>query len=688
MKLIKRIPIWLIFLIPPMLMILPGVDSFHVATGTEFNDIEISHYPNLLLIQQTMINRFGIPLWNPYILGGYPFDGDPLSGLWYPANWLVLFFPILIGINLSVLIHVFLGGVGIYRLMQKLGIGKGTAVVIGLLFTTLPKIYAHFGAGHYSYLTAFCLTPWLCSAALSKSKYAWIAQALLIGAMALADIRWLPFGVTCWIACLISRKNNGFKDPARNFYLSAAGWLACGLIICTGFLFALLQFSQFTTRSTLSVNDVSELALPASRLFTIFFPSFGVTPEWMVYLGMGLPLMAMVGMLRGKPKNTLVWVILTIGCILFSLGSQIPGFSLLSQIPGFDMMRVPSRMMFIANLSILILAGYGLDSFRTGFSDHKWILWVNAIFLISAGRIIWLALQRQISGVELWFLPIIVLLAIMVFVWLKQTKNISFNFLSFCLALFLLMDIGLISRFSFTEKVIEKDLPADVLSTFPNFPRGRIYSPDYAIGQSIGAENGIAFAQGVHPLQLRGYVDYLSKASGVESTGYSVVQPPLKTGNPRVDNLNAMPDEVILARLNVSHIISHNPIKNAKLISTYQESNIWVYENSVYADYPMISELDEKPLLLRATPNSLEYQVTGPGRFATSDVFYPGWRAKMDGKYQQMIKELDLFRSVDIPAGEHFLQFTYHPTFTYLGFCLGMICLLVLTSKVLSKSDE
>jgi uncharacterized membrane protein YfhO len=149
-----------------------------------------------------------------------------------------------------------------------------------------------------------------------------------------------------------------------------------------------------------------------------------------------------------------------------------------------------------------------------------------------------------------------------------------------------------------------------------------------------------------------------------------------------------MPDEEMLARLNVSHVISRNPIKNTNLISTYHGPNIWVYENSVYADYPMISKIDEKPLLLRATPNTLEYEVTGPGKFASSDIFYPGWRAKIDGKYQLIDTELDLFRSVDIPAGEHLLQFTYHPTFTFIGICLGMICLLVLTSKVLSKSDE
>lgn len=688
MRLIRRIPIWLVFLIPPMLMILPSLGKLHFAAGTEFNDIEISHYPNMLLIQQTMITHNEIPLWNPYILGGYPFDADPLSGLWYPPNWLILLLPILTGINLSLMIHIFLAGTGMYYLMQRLGVGKETAIVIGLLFTSLPKIYGHFGAGHFSYLTAMSLTPWLCYAAFGRSKSSWIVQSLLIGSIMLADIRWLPFGILCWIACIGLRMINEPMGNPRSIFVSAAGWMVCGMILCSGFLFALFQFSQYSTRSTLSVSDVSELALPATRLFTIFLPSLGVSPEWMVYLGMGIPLLAIVGIIRGKQRYTLIWVILAAGCILFSMGSQIPGFNLISQVPGFDMMRVPSRAMFVSCLSILILAGYGLDSFRSESADHKWILWINVIFLISAGRIVWLAIQNKTAGAELWLLPILVLFSVLVILVLKQKKKITFNFLSFCLALFLLMDIGIISRFSFTEKTFENLIPVDVLSTFPKYPTGRVYSPDYAIGQSAGVEKGIAFAEGVHPLQIWKYVNYLSKASGVDSSQYSVVQPPLRTGNPHLDNITAQPNAKMLARLNVSHIISRNPISDNNLKIAYQDSDIWVYENLVFSPFPEIANQHEKVKLLHASPNILEYNITGPGRLSTSDLSYPGWRVTMDGKLLQINTEDDLFRSVEVPAGEHIVRFYYHPTFTLLGISLGVICLLIFTSRVFNKFDE
>ncbi len=688
MQLIKKIPVWLILLIPPMLLILPGLGNFHYAVGAEFNDIEISHYPNLLFVQQTILKYGEIPLWNPYILGGYPFDADPLSGLWYPANWLILFFPVLTGINLLILIHIFSGGVGIYLLMKRLGIGSGPAIVVGLFFTALPKVYAHYGAGHLSLLTAFCLTPWLCYASFGKSKSNWIAQSLLIAAITFADIRWLPFGLICWFACLIIRRNQNAEEKIRSLTLSAIGWLVCGLLISIGFLVALTEFTQTSTRSLMSIADVSALSFPLNRLLTIIFPSFGVTPEWMVYLGMGIPLLALIGAISGNHKVAFIWGILAFGCILISLGSQVPGFNYLANLPGFDLLRVPSRALFVAIFSILILAGYGIDSLIATDKKQTWILWLTGFLLISSGRVTWLAFQSKSSGVQLWIIPIIGLFSLFVFIALKQAGKISSNFLIFCTALFLLMDLGIISRFSFTEGNKKESFPVEILSGIPKYPAGRVYSPDYAIGQSIGMENGIAFAHGVHPLQISRYVDYLSLASGVPLMGYSVVQPPLKTGDPTKDNVDAIPNVQYLARLNVSHVIARNAIHVEKLINTYHDSNYWVYENSEYQSYPKMLNPENNLKLLRFTPNLLEYKVTGPGVLSTSDLSYPGWRAEIDGKFQQIEVSEGVFRAVQIPEGEHLLRFYYHPTYSFFGICLGFIVVLILTSAVINKTDD
>src|SRR5262249_58461233 len=45
------------------------------------------YWPDLLYPVHAL--RAGeLPLWNPYVLGGYPFWGDPQAGLFSPGGWL------------------------------------------------------------------------------------------------------------------------------------------------------------------------------------------------------------------------------------------------------------------------------------------------------------------------------------------------------------------------------------------------------------------------------------------------------------------------------------------------------------------------------------------------------------------------------------------------------------------------
>ena len=53
----------------------------------------------------------------------------------------------------------------------------------------------------------------------------------------------------------------------------------------------------------------------------------------------------------------------------------------------------------------------------------------------------------------------------------------------------------------------------------------------------------------------------------------------------------------------------------------------------------------------------------GPGRLVRRELFFPGWRATVDGQ-AAVIGEFDgLFQVVDLPAGEHRLEFSYSPPY-------------------------
>ena len=51
----------------------------------------------------------------------------------------------------------------------------------------------------------------------------------------------------------------------------------------------------------------------------------------------------------------------------------------------------------------------------------------------------------------------------------------------------------------------------------------------------------------------------------------------------------------------------------------------------------------------------------GPGIVVLHDIFYPGWTALVDGEPQSILRANLIFRGVEIPAGHHIVEFSFHP---------------------------
>ncbi len=65
----------------------------------------------------------------------------------------------------------------------------------------------------------------------------------------------------------------------------------------------------------------------------------------------------------------------------------------------------------------------------------------------------------------------------------------------------------------------------------------------------------------------------------------------------------------------------------------------------------------------KGTPNRAVFSIRNeiPGWFIQSEVWYPGWQARLDGKTVPLWKADELFRGVFVPAGEHRLEIVYRP---------------------------
>jgi hypothetical protein len=75
--------------------------------------------------------------------------------------------------------------------------------------------------------------------------------------------------------------------------------------------------------------------------------------------------------------------------------------------------------------------------------------------------------------------------------------------------------------------------------------------------------------------------------------------------------------------------------------------------------------------------NEITLQVDGSGKgyLVLADVYYPGWRAFVDGKDTEILRANYLFRAVPIEAGKHEVRFVYQPQTLYVGAALGILTL-------------
>lgn len=87
---------------------------------------------------------------------------------------------------------------------------------------------------------------------------------------------------------------------------------------------------------------------------------------------------------------------------------------------------------------------------------------------------------------------------------------------------------------------------------------------------------------------------------------------------------------------------------------------------------------------LEIQPDRLIAEVQGPGMVVVSEVMYPGWKARIDGVPASITVVDGLIRGVEIPAGEHAIEFYFQPTDLFAGIFVGVLAWVVVSGCFLA----
>ncbi len=427
--------------------------------------------------------------------------------------------------------------------------------------------------------------------------------------------------------------------------------------------------------------------------------------ETAFYFGITALLLGLFAAIRlYKTRHGAMLIFIAVFGFLFALGSSGLIFDIMYQLPFFGTFRNPGRMMFFAILAFSILAGFGFDELWKNRGDEKikWQLLLVGVFplLISiftaTGTLPAIlgapeAVIGDIStsgGIALLFTILVIATAYVV-----NRKNFNPSVAGWVLIFIAFIDL-MIAGAAFNKG---NNNPEDIYRLQPQLrqmfvPKSsndlfrvntRVYKPVSfsAMQRNQGMISRIHQVEGYNPLVLKKAAIYAVD----EETSFDLsnvkyqIKVDVKNGSWNyVERQTFMPR----ARMLYSAIIKSKD----EVVDFMKKSELNISNVVVLNSMPAV-KLSDKPSELvkhkvkitsyKSNIFKLDVSTAEPGILVLSEIWYPDWKAYVDGKEVAVLQAYNSFRAIEIPAGHHKVKFEYVSSAFTTGSIISVLTMIL-----------
>ena len=653
------------------------------------------------------ISQGVFPWWNPYLFGGEPFIANPVVSLWYPVNWLFFLFPLNVAYSWHLGFHVFWAMTGMRRAIREIGkVGESAAWIAGLIFGLSGFFMARIYGGHVDVVAAASWMPWVVWAfyrlivapgdenffgtaiRLHPAKILspiapkiFITAAGIFAMQLFAGYQTIAF-FTVIIVAILTTLTSLRRKSLRPFILAGLAGVA-GLGLAAIQIIPEAEFFRQSIRTyRLPYSWVSYGSLPFKSLIQFINPFYfgnylayhGPPPNFIeqtAFVGIGGLVLALIGLVMGalwrvpftahpsdpsaispshrfakdmtgfeKARATaplyLIFVFITFFGLWISLGSYAPidlQYILWKIVPMYQYLRIPARHLILVVFGLAGLAGLGFDSISKSFKLPKGL----TLLMIGGMTVEMVLFARGFIALQ----PV------------PETRH----------------DKALITLLRQDKE------PYRVLQNFGVWLPQR----DPLDFDSV-MSYGIFSATGYDPSILRRYYEVIANAAGQPG------EQAMLSYDVQVPYLTSVAAGSIDA-LNIKYIIvprGFDPFggnRRYRLILENAHMDYRVYENtSVLPRFYLRDTGCGKVTTTSYTPNriGLAVESTCDTKLVSSEVYYPGWEAFIDGEKSDITVSEGVFRTLFVSSGKHQIIYVYKPNIFYVGGALSIGTLILL----------
>ncbi|MCP4602816.1 MAG: YfhO family protein [Proteobacteria bacterium] len=399
--------------------------DYFIGSGTDIISLE---YPTHVFATSWMASGV-LPLWNPFIFGGVPFQAG-VHGYLYPGWWTGLVLPTDLDIKAGILVHITIAALGGAWFARNRVESRIASFVAGATFALSAFTMMHLYAGHRVIIATASYLPWVAGAydrAISGERRHLFFGIGMTGLMMLAGHYQVIFiGMGGLLAFALLDRLIGepieHRSRASSTIESAICWiplLVGGATIAAVQLLPMFSTVELSQRTGGSTGFAASFSSSPANLLSFLLPNLygnrvdvpfvGNWSYWesLGYIGL-VPLILIAFGTAALPwrRFTPALIVLVVALVL-TLGSHTPIFDLyLTAIPGADLFRSPGRFTLLTTLFGSLMAAQSLDIWLKGKVPKKRRVWSGlAAWLLLIGSLVGAIIlwTQDLEGFKDWF---------------------------------------------------------------------------------------------------------------------------------------------------------------------------------------------------------------------------------------------------------------------------------------------